>query len=205
MALDDKTKKYEPERYKYAAAAAQFIHKQDVKSTKKCLDNLLVDLGATDDDIKEGMVWNAYKDNPQKMAEGIAMGVQIYAGKYEKAMGEKTIKEMYERYSPEFEKYLSEEERAVAEAAFDKLGDETYASVLKKIKKLRKIIEDEDEVYSHEEKENAQKEFESKYAKVFNTIQEYEELRINKLMPSIREDTIKGNVKERFAEKKESE
>ena len=164
-------------------------------------------MGATDSDIQEGMVWNAYKGDPKRTVEGIARGVQIYAGKYQEALGKKTMNEMFKRYSPEFDKYLKPEQKEKAKNVFGKLGDKTYVSILKEVKKLMKVINDEEELYSEEEKEKAQKEFENKYADVFNTIQEYEEIRISRLMPSIRESTIKDNVNSRFAveEKKEGD
>ncbi len=205
MALEDKTKQYEPERYQYAAAAAQFLQGKDIGSTRKCLDKLLVDMDATNDDVKAGMVWNAYPDNPQKTAEGIARGVDIYSGKYKDALGKKTINEMFERYSPEFEKYLTEEEREVAKSVFNKLGDKSYESVSEQVAQLQEIIGSKTKKYSKEDKESAQKELDEKYADIFNTIQEYESLRMNKLMAPIREATIGDNVKERFKVKEQEE
>jgi hypothetical protein len=198
MTLEDKT--YEPERYRYAAAAAQFIQGKDMISAKKCLDKLLIDMNATDEDIKAGMVWNAYPDNPQKTAEGIAIGIGIYGKKYQDALGEKTIKEMYERYSAEFEKYLDEGGREVAKAAFDALGDRTYESILEEVEQLNEIIESKTKKYSEEDKEKAQRKID-KYADVVSTIQEYEGLRISRLMAPVREETIKDNVNARFKKK----
>jgi len=198
MALEGKTKNYEPERYRYAAAAAQFLQGKDTDSTRKSLDKLLVDMGATDEDIKAGMVWNAYQGNPQKMAEGIARGVDIYSGKYQEALGKKTINEMFERYSPEFDKYLTPEKKERAKSVFGVLGDKSYESVLDQVAQLMEIITSKSKKYSDKDKEKAQKQLEEKYADVIGTIKEFEELRMNKLMAPIRESTIKDNVNSRF-------
>jgi hypothetical protein len=206
MALDDKTKDYEPDRYQYAAAAAQFLQGKDITSTKKSLDKLLVDgMGVTDSDAQLGMVWNAYSDNPQKMAEGIARGVQIYSGKYQEALGKKTINEMFERYSTEFDKYLEGAEIEKAKSVFSKLGDKNYEFILEQASQLQEIIQSKTKKYSQEEKEKAQKELEEKYADIIETIQEFEELRLAKLMAPIRESTIKDNVKERYAVKEKEQ
>jgi len=195
-ALEEKTKSYEPERYQYAQAAAQFLQRKDVTSAAKSLDKLLESIPVPDD-VKKGMIWNVYKNiDPRKTAEGVAIGTQIYAGMYQEALGKKTINEMFERYSTEFDKYLTPDEKEKAQSVFGKLGDKTYASISKEVKKLMKIINDEEE--DEEARQKAQKDFENKYADVFSTIQEYEELRIGKLMPSIRESTIKENVNRRF-------
>jgi hypothetical protein len=201
--IDDKAKNYEPERYQYAAAAAQFLQQKDITSTRKSLDKLLVDMGATDEDVKAGMVWNAYSDDPRKMIEGTSVGVKIYSGKYQDALGKKTMKEMFKRYSAEFGKYLGEAEIEKAKSAFDKLGDKTYEFVLEQVAELQETIQSKTKKYSKEEKEKAQKELEEKYADLFETIQEFEELRIAKLMAPIREATIKDNVKERYEVKEE--
>jgi len=198
MALEEKTKGYEPERYKYAAAAAQFLQGKDMNSTRKCLDKLLVDLGATDEDIRAGMVWNAYEGDPRKTVEGIAIGVQIYSLKYQDALVKKTINEMFERYSPEFDKYLTPEEKEKAKSIFSKLGDKTYESVLEQVAQLQEVIDSKTKRYTDKDKEKAKKELAEKYFDVTATIQEFEELRITKLMPSIRESTIEDNVKARF-------
>lgn len=202
--LADKTKSYEPERYRYAIAAAEFMEKKDVNSARKCLDSLMIDMGATEKDVQEGMVWNAYGDSPsQEMMQGIQRGIQIYASKYQGLFGSKTINEMFERYMPEFNNYLAEEEKAKAKEVFAKLGDKKYDAVAKEVRKNMKIIQDQDS--TEDEKKEAQKEIE-KYSDVFNTIQQFEELRISKLMPSIREGTIKKDIKDRYkVEKKEEE
>lgn len=197
-ALEEKTKSYEPERYQYAAAAAQFLQRKDITSAAKSLDKMLEDVHVTED-IKKGMIWNVYNGiDPEKAAEGLTLGVQIYAGMHQEALGKKTINEMFERYTPEFDKYLTPEQKEKAKSVFGKLGDKTYAAISGEVRKLLNVIEDEKGTFSHEEKEKAQKEFDSKYADIFGTIQEYEELRISRLMPSIREGTIKGNVNRRF-------
>ena len=200
--LADKTKSYEPERYRYAIVAAEFMEKKDVNSARKSLDKLMIDMGATDKDVQEGMVWNAYGNSPsQEMMQGIKRGIDIYASKYQGILGNKTINEMFERYMPEFDKYLAEEEKAKAKETFAKLGDKKYDAVSKEVRKNMKIIQDQDS--TEDEKKKAQKELE-KYADVYSTIQEFEELRISRLMPSIREGTIKINVQERYkVEKKE--
>jgi hypothetical protein len=199
--LAEKTKE-NPDMYRHAKAAAQFFNAKDVTSARKCLDKLVTDINPnTNPALLKGMVWNAYGDDPKATLAGIKRGIDLYASQYEEDMEALTINEMFERYSPEFNKYLSEEGKAKAGEAFAKLGDKTYAEVSKFIRKNSKIMQDEDS--SEDEKKKAQKEIE-KYADVFSTIQEFEELRISKLMPSIREDTIKGDVKERYkVEKKE--
>jgi len=201
MALDDKAKKHEPERYQYAAVAAGFLQGKDVGSAKKCLDKLLVDMGASDEDIKAGMIWNAYSDNTQERIQGIAKGVEIYAGKYEEALGKKTMDEMFERYSAEFDKYLKPEQKEKAKNAFGKLGNKTYEAISEQVAQLQEIIESKTKKYSDKDKENARKELGEKYGNIYNTIQEFENLRMSKLMAPIRESTIKDNVSERFSAK----
>lgn len=201
--LENKAKKDELEMYKYAAAAANFFQAKDINSTRKCLDHLMKDINPKlTDEEKKGFVWNAYTD-PKAIIAGVQKGVEIYNTDYKNVLESKTINEMFERYSPEFDKNLSEKEKEKAKEAFAKLGDKKYSEILEGAALLQEIINSKTTRYKKEEKEKAQKEFDKKYAPVLSAIQGYEELRINQLMSEMRKETIFENIKGYFENEEE--
>ena len=195
-----------PERYRYGKVGYQFLQGKDINSAGKCLEKLALDMNVPEEN-KPFLIWNATSGDPKMREYGLVKGLEIALGKYEEEMGNFTISQMFERYSPEFDKYLVEEEKEKAKSVFEKLGDNTYASIMKKVQVLNvdRAISKEDRESSKELKERAEKEY-SKYADIVETIQEFEGLRLGKLMNPIQEDSIKSNAKERFkVEKKEGE
>ncbi|MCK9595906.1 hypothetical protein M0R19_01850 [Candidatus Pacearchaeota archaeon] len=190
---------YDPDRYKYAAAGANFLQAKDVGSAKKCLEKLASDWNLTEDQ-KAGLVWNAFADDPQTNELGITKGIGIYAQKYQAEMGKMSINQMFERYSPEFNKYLGAEEKEKAKSVFDKLGKETYGSIVEKFTELNDLLNSKSKK-ANAIKEKAQKEFDEKYGDVYYTIQDFENLRMSKIMAPMQEESVYSNTKERFKPK----
>lgn len=195
-----------PDMYRHAKAGAQFLQAKDVASAGKCLEQLASEMKVSEEN-KPFLIWNATANDPssQMRQYGMAKGLEIGVGKYEEEIGKLTVSQMFERYSTEFDKYLGEEEREKAKSAFEKLGGKTYSSISEQVAQLQEIMGSKTDRWSEEDKAKAEKEYTEKYANVVETIQEFEGVRIGKLMNPMQEESVKSNVKERFkVEKKEN-
>ncbi len=198
--LEAEVIKYNPDDYRYAAAAAQLAKAKDFDSAKKCLDGLAMKIDPNaNKDLVKGLVWNAYKGDPKATIAGIQRGIDLYGSDYQEALNSQTMKEMFEMYSPEFDKNLTKEEKAKAQKAFSDLGnDKKYSDILEAADLLKEVFESKTSRYNKEEKDKAKKEFEEKYAPVISAIQGYEEIKISGLISPIREQTIREGIKNNF-------
>ena len=202
MTEEKEKPKPNPDMYRYGVVGSKFLEAGDHNSAGKCLEKLSKEMKVPKE-YERFMVWNAPAENLEAKLFDMKRGFSIAQGLYDEELGKFTISEMYERYSPEFEKYLSEDERAKAKEAFETLGSETYASISEKVAVLKHDMNvSKEELESskalREKAEKAKKEYEKKYASIDSTIQAFESLRLKKLIDPMQEDSIKSMLKERF-------
>jgi hypothetical protein len=143
MALEDLT------RYQYGSLAARLLQSQDGGLyVPGALEQLASDLG-----IKESA--EGFIQGTMASEKGLETAVMTYAGKYEKAMGELTIKELYNTYKKCFEGNLSYEEKEIVDKKYS-FNEAKVGEMKKKIAKLQHQAKSPDE----KEREKAKKELE---------------------------------------------
>ncbi len=184
---------FEPERYNYAVAALQFLAQKKIRAAGNSLE-AMADVMEVPKDAK-GLMRAAFTD-PKYMQASI----EEYSEEYNKMLGIKTVRSLLERYQAELGEYLEDEERANAIEAFTNYGNMLYSDIVKEVVQADEVINSPTGRWSEEEKKEAKKTRE-KYGVIYDTVQEYESLRIQPLMFPILKSTIKGSQKERFKPK----
>lgn len=128
--------------------------------------------------------------------EGIKTASSIYSSQYKEGFSKTKLSELAGFYGPLF-KGLSDDERKTLERILN-AGELTVEEMNKKLKVASYILSDPDNLFTDEQKENAQKEIQ-KYKGVANLMKTLEEYRREKLRPdavdATRVEDLKGLVK----------
>lgn len=163
-------------RYQYADVAMRlYQNEEDRQFTKGALEKLVDNFGV-DKDVLEGL-----KEGTFASEEGIAKATQIYAGKYQKALGSCDVTEFYDLRYNILKSLLGDEKSKEAKSVFEKYKGQTVGSITKKVTQSQAIIKDQTGLFDDKKKEEAKKTLE-KYGAIFNLIQRigqrnYEELK----------------------------
>ena len=177
-------------RYQYANVAARFASKEeDAQFVPSALEKLVSGFGI-DKDMIEGL-----KEGTLASKEGIETAVQIYAGKYQKALGTLKVSEFYDvRYST-LKSLLGEEKAMEAKVTLEKYSEQSIASINKKFEQASYILKDKTGLFDEEKKAEAKKTLE-KLGAVYNVIQLIEQRRFEEL----RNDATKSFYKDSITE-----
>ena len=144
MVLEDLT------RYQYGALTSRLLQSEEGGAyIGGALEQLASDLGI--EESAEGFIHGSMASE-----KGLKVAGSNYAGKYEKAIGELTVKELYDTYSEYFEGNLSNEEKEIVKKKYD-TNDINIGELKKKIAKLQHNKKSPDA----KERENAEKELEN--------------------------------------------
>ena len=178
MALEDLT------RYQYGSLAGRLLQsKEGQMYTPGALEQLASDLGI--EESAEGFINGAMASK-----EGLETAVMTYAGKYEKAVSELTIKDLYNTYRECFEDGLSDEEKEIVKNKYVS-SDVNVGEIKEKISKLQHQAQSPDE----KEREKAKKGLE-KYQDVIQMLVIIQDNLYKNLLPKSIERTNQGRLKE---------
>ncbi|MDD5012449.1 MAG: hypothetical protein PHQ66_02280 [Candidatus Nanoarchaeia archaeon] len=181
-------------RYNYANVAHRLLsNKEDAPFARGALEKLVGGFGV-DKDILEGLKAGTFASK-----EGIQTAIQIYAGKYEKALGSLSIPEFYDVRYGSLKSILGDEDANKAKAVFEKYKDQTVGSITKKFRQANAKLEDDTELFDEKAKEEAEKTM-KKLAPIYQLIQLLEKRNYEELRNGAMKDTYKQMINESLKE-----
>lgn len=147
MALEDLT------RYQYGALSARLSQSEEGSSyIGGALEQLASDLGI--EESAEGFIHGSMASE-----QGLKMAAGVYAKKYENALGELKISELYNFYKKDIDKYLEDDEKEIISKKY--ASDNTnLGDVKKKIAKIQHNLKSPDEK-ERKDAEKAMKEYQN--------------------------------------------
>jgi hypothetical protein len=177
-------------RYQYADVAARLASdKETVPFAKGALEKLIDSFGINKD-VLEGL-----KEGVFASEEGIAKSLNIYSGKYQKALDSVEVSEFYGVRLKVLNSLLGDEKAVEAKATFEKYKGQTVGSIRKKVSQSNAIIEDKTGLFDDKKKEDAKKTIE-KLGAIYNVITLIEQRNYEEL----RNGATKGTYKEMISE-----
>jgi hypothetical protein len=177
MGLEDLT------RYQYGALAGRLLQSEEGGAyIGGALEQLASDLGI--EKSAEGFIHGSMASE-----RGLELAAGSYAGKYEKAIGELTVKGLYDAYKEYFEGNLSNEEKEIVKKKYD-TNDTNIGELKKKIAKLRHNEKSPDA----KERENAKKELEN-YKDIISMFMIIQDNLYKNLLPKAIERTNHARLK----------
>jgi hypothetical protein len=177
-------------RYQYADVALRLASNEaDAPFAKGALEKLVDGFGL-DKDLIEGLKQGTFASE-----EGIGKAIQIYAGKYEKAIGSADVTEFYDvRYST-LKSLLGDEKANESKAIFEKYKGQTVGSIRKKVAQAQTKIKDKTGLFDEKAKDEAKKTVE-KFKPIISIIELLEQRNYDELKNS----ATKSGYKEMLSE-----
>ena len=177
MALEDLT------RYQYGALAGRLLQsKENQAYVPGALEQLASDLGI--EETAEGFIQGSMVSD-----KGLQTAVMTYAGKYEKAMSDLTVKELYSTYKECFKGELSNEEKETIDKKY-LFNSTNVGEIMKELAKLQHKAQSPDA----KEKESAKKELE-KYQDFTQMLMIIQDNMYKNLLPKAIERTNQERLK----------
>lgn len=181
-------------RYQYADTALRLIsNESDAPFARGALEKL-VDSFGVDKDVLEGLKAGTFASE-----DGIKTAIQIYAGKYEKAIGSADVTEFYDVRYNILKSLLGDEKANESKSIFEKYKGQTVGSIIKKVAQAQAIIKDKTELFDDKKKEEAQKTL-KKFGAIYNLIQIIEKRNYEELKNGATKSTYKEMINETLKE-----
>ncbi len=177
-------------RYQYANIAARFSTSEETAPFAASALEKLISGFNLDKDVLEGLKAGTFASK-----EGIETAINVYAGKYQKALNSFTLPEFYEVRFSTLKSVLGEEKANAAKEFFEKYKDQTIGSVIKKVSQAKAKIEDQTGLFDDKAKEEAKKTLEklNPLAKVISFLE-------NRKFEEMRADATKSAYKENLTQ-----
>lgn len=194
MANEDKPKYLEDlTRYSYANVGLRLLsNKEDAPFARGALEKL-VDSFGVDKDILDGLKAGTFASK-----EGVQTAIQIYAGKYQKALGSLDVPEFYDVRSGILKSLLGEKANE-AKTVFEKYKGQTVDSITKKFRQANAKLEDDTGLFDDKAKEEAEKTL-RKLAPIYNLITLLEKRNYEELKNGATKSTYKEMINESLKE-----
>jgi len=127
-------------------------------------------------------ILDGFKAGALGSKEGTETAINIYAGKYQNALGKMNVSEFYNLRLKILTSILGEEKAEEAKAVFEKYGEQTVGSIMKKIKQAEAKLNDETGLFDEKAKEEATKTIQ-KLVPIHTLIHLLEQRNYEELMP----------------------
>ncbi|MCL5018385.1 MAG: hypothetical protein M1416_01305 [Candidatus Pacearchaeota archaeon] len=177
-------------RYQYADVANRLgSNEADAPFARGALEKL-VDSFGVDKDILEGLKAGTFASE-----EGVAKAIQIYHGKYQKALGSCDVTEFYNLRYNTLKSLLGDEKANEAKSVFEKYKGQTVGSITKKYTQAQAIVNDKTGLFDDKKKEEAQKTI-KKMEAIFHLIQTIEKRNYDELKNSATKSAYKESINE---------
>ncbi len=139
-------------RYQYANVAARLsLNKEDAQFVPGALEKL-VDSFGIDKDVLSGL-----REGTFASKEGIQRAVDVYADKYQKALGTLDVTEFYDVRLGTLKSILGEEKANESKTIFGKYKGQTISSIITKYSQAHEIYKSKSGLYDNKKKEEAEK------------------------------------------------
>ena len=180
--------------YQYANVAARLAsNEQTAQFAKGGLEKMIGDFENILGD-KKGIL-DGFKAGAFASKEGIETALNIYAGKYQKALGGLNVSEFYDLRLKTLTSILGEEKAGEAKTVFEKYEDKTIGAIKKKYQQAITIANDRSDLFDEEKKEEAKKTIE-KLTPIYNVIGLLEDRNYEQLMPGATKSVYKEMISE---------
>jgi len=180
--------------YQYADVAKRLAsNEQTAPFASGGLEKMIGDFGKILGENKE--LLDGFKAGAFASKEGIEIAINIYAGKYQNALGKMNVSEFYDLRLKTLTSLLGDEKAEEAKAVFAKYDKQTIGSIKKKISQAEAIINDKNDLFDEKQKEEAKKTIE-KMGPIYSLITLLEKRNYEELMPGATKSVYKELITE---------
>jgi len=180
--------------YQYADVAKRLAsNEQTAPFASGGLEKMIGDFGKILGENKE--LLDGFKAGAFASKEGIEIAINIYAGKYQNALGKMNVSEFYDLRLKTLTSLLGDEKAEEAKAVFAKYDKQTIGSIKKKISQAEAIINDKNDLFDEKQKEEAKKTIE-KMGPIYSLITLLEKRNYEELMPGATKSVYKEMITE---------
>ena len=180
--------------YQYADVAKRLAsNEQTAPFASGGLEKMIGDFGKILGENKE--LLDGFKAGAFASKEGIEIAINIYAGKYQNALGKMNVSEFYDLRLKTLTSLLGDEKAEEAKAVFAKYEGQSVNSIRKKVIQANAILKDKTELFDEKQKEEAKKTIE-RLSPIYSLITLLEERNYEELMPGATKSVYKEMITE---------
>ena len=191
MAEESKPAKYLEDvvLYQYADVARKLLsNKETAMFASGGLEKMVGDFEKILGDNKE--ILDGFKAGAFASKEGTETAINIYAEKYQNALGKMNVSEFYNLRLKTLTSILGDEKAEEAKTVFEKYGEQTVGSIMKKFNQAQAKLKDETGLFDEKAKEEAMKTIQ-KLSAISTLIHLLEDRNYEELMPGATKSTYK--------------
>lgn len=177
------------DKYKWSALATTVG--EDESLIRAALEEQVYSFGWNRDEA-EGVVEGALASE-----DGIAKALKIYSGKYEDALGNMNVLEVFTAYDNSLQDFLgNSEEYQRARREFEKYASEKVNDITKKVKKAQVQVKNAKALGLSDDEVESAKDTLKKYQRVMSILGTLEQNKLEALRPQVRERATKRTLKD---------
>jgi len=194
MAEESKPAKYLEDvvLYQYADVARKLLsNKETAMFASGGLEKMVGDFEKILGDNKE--ILDGFKAGAFASKEGTETAINIYAEKYQNALGKMNVSEFYNLRLKTLTSILGDEKAEEAKTVFEKYGEQTVGSIMKKFNQAQAKLKDETGLFDEKAKEEAMKTIQ-KLIPIHTLINLLEQRNYEELMPGATKSIYKESI-----------
>ena len=194
MAEESKPAKYLEDvvLYQYADVARKLLsNKETAMFASGGLEKMVGDFEKILGDNKG--ILDGFKAGALGSKEGTETAINIYAEKYQNALGKMNVSEFYNLRLKTLTSILGDEKAEEAKTVFEKYGEQTVGSIMKKFKQAEAKLNDETGLFDEKAKEEATKTIQ-KLSAIYSLIHLLEQRNYEELMPGATKSVYKESI-----------